>query len=308
MPDIEVPHVVATIPVGTGPVGVAADLHDRVFVANRGDGTVSVIDSGTGTVSGTLRVGAGPESVATDPQFGVCVANSADGTVTAIDKTNTVIATIALEGPPPSPFGPPAHSVGVAIDHFLARAYVAVRGHHRVAVIGIGGALPAVAHDFVDVPGPLGLAVGSPGHRVFVTQPDAGTVSVIDPSAHEAVASIPVRQHPAGVAVDPGRHRVHVANSGSGTVSSIDTATGEVDETEVGAEPFGVAVDTARGDVYVTRSDGVVAVIDAGSARVNATVPVGSRPEGVAFEPHSRRVYVANRGDGTVSAIGLPAG
>ncbi|WP_159392938.1 hypothetical protein [Streptomyces cyaneogriseus] len=41
---------------------------------------------------------------------------------------------------------------------------------------------------------------------------------------------------------------------------------------------------------------GTVSSIDTATGEVDET------------EPHSRRVHVANRGDGTVSAIGLPAG
>ncbi|WP_251065537.1 YncE family protein [Streptomyces sp. ISL-44] len=295
--------VVATIPVGTGPVGVAVDVHDHVFVTNSGDNTVLVIDALTNTVTATINVGLRPESVATDPQFGVYVANGGFGTVSVIDRFNTVIATINVGGPP-SILDPPSHVAGVAVDHFLSRAYVTSRSHHRVAVIGISGELSTVAPDFIDVHGPLGVAVDSANHRVYVTQPDLNTVSVIDAATNGIIATIPVRQHPMGISIDSQRRRAYVANSGFKTVSVIDIVTGAVADIEVGVRPIGVAVDS-RGDAYITHSDGTVKVIDAESSSVSATIPVGSQPEGVAFEPHSNRVYVANRGDGTVSAIDL---
>src|SRR5215204_2676507 len=93
--------VVDTVRVGSRPVGLAVDVHDRVFVTNSGDDTVSVIDSRTNTVTTTIGVGSRPESVATDPQFGVVVANADAGTVTAIDKSNTVKGTIQIRFPPP---------------------------------------------------------------------------------------------------------------------------------------------------------------------------------------------------------------
>ncbi|MEU6982950.1 YncE family protein [Streptomyces sp. NPDC046324] len=303
MSNSENPCVVATIPVGTGPVAVAADVHDHVFVTNSGQGTVSVIDAVTNTVTATINVGLRPESVATDPQFGVYVANGDMGTVSVIDRLNTVIATINVGGPP-SIFDPSSHEAGVAVDHFLSRAYVTSRSRHRVAAVGISGVIPTVAHDFIDVQGPLGVAVDPLNHRVYVTQPDFNTVSVIDAGTHGVVAAIPVRQHPMGIAVAPQSHRVYVANSGFKTVSVIDSVTGAAADVDVGVRPMGVAVDS-RGDAYVTISDGTVKVIDAGFNGVSATIPVGSQPEGVAFEPHSNRVYVANRGDGTVSAIDL---
>ena len=41
----------------------------------------------------------------------------------------------------------------------------------------------------------------------------------------------------------------------------------------------------------------------AGGYTVTATIPVGSRPDGVAVDPAARTVYVTNYGDGTVSVI-----
>jgi YVTN family beta-propeller protein len=291
-------RVVTTVPVGVRPVGVAVDVHDRVFVTNSGARTVSVIDSRTNTVSTTISVGLRPEGVATDPQVGVCVANGGNSTMTVINKSNVVIGTVGVEGP----LLPSLDMTGVAVDHQLGRAYVANRGSRRVWTIRISGALPPFAHDFVEVPDPLDVAVDPMSHRVYVTQPGLHTVSVIDPANGEVIRVIPVAERPAGIAVDAPRHRAYVAGSGSATVSVIDTATGGVTGTDVAAGPVDVAVDS-RGNAYVTQSDGTVTVIDAVSHGVSATIPVGSRPRGLAFEPHSDRVYVANSGDGTVSAI-----
>ncbi|MFD6969671.1 YncE family protein [Streptomyces sp. NPDC059979] len=293
-------RVVANIPVGAKPVGVAV-LHGRVFVTNSGANTVSVIDSSTNTVSATVNVGSRPESVATDPQFGVFVANGGDDTVSVIEGLNAVTATVSIEGLLTSP---PA--MGVAVDHHMSRAYVTHRGGFGVSVINLGGTLPPFAHRFFDVPGPLGVAVDSVRRLVFVTQPDFNTVSVIDPATNGVVAIIPVRQQPTGIVVDALRSRVYVANTGFNTVSVIGTGTGGVPEIDVAAGPVGVTVDS-RGDAYVTRLDGTVAVIDGTSSSVSATIPVGSQPQGLAVEPHSDRLYVANSGDGTVSVIDLAA-
>lgn len=300
----EKPCVVAKIPVGAKPVGVAVDVHDHVFVTNSGASTVSVINSVTNTVMATLNVGLRPESVATDPQFGVYVANGGNFTVSALDRFHALAATVVVGGPPGPP---PPDMLRVAVDHLMSRAYVANRGLDRVSIIGISSDPPALSLDFTEVEGPLGVAVDPVSHRVFVTRPDHNKVSVIDATTQGVIGSIPVGQHPTGIAIDTQRRRVYVANSGFKTVSVIDMATGGVAEIDVSASPTGVAVDS-RGAVYVTHSDSLVRVIDPGSAGVTARIPVGSQPQGLAFEPHSNRVYVANRGDGTVSAIDLDGG
>ncbi|MFE5590990.1 YncE family protein [Streptomyces sp. NPDC056549] len=234
-----------------------------------------------------------------DPQFGVYVANGGNFTVSALDRFHALIATIDVGGPPGLP---PPDMLRVAVDHLMSRAYVANRGLHRVSVIGISSDPPALSLDFTDVEGPLGVAVDPVSHRVFVTQPDHNTISVIDATTHDVVRSIPVGPHPTGIAIDSQKRRVYVANSGFRTVSVIDTTTGGVAEIDVGQSPTGVAVDS-HGAVYLSHPDGLVRVIDPGSAGVIARIPVGSQPQSLAFEPHSNRVYVANGGDGTVSAI-----
>ncbi|MFC9294925.1 YncE family protein [Streptomyces sp. NPDC057011] len=301
----ERPRVAATIPVGWKPVGVAVDVHDHVFVTNSGVSTVSVINSVTNAVSATLNVGLGPESVATDPQFGVYVANGGNFTVSALDRFHALAATINVGG---TPVVPPPDRLRVAVDHLRGLAYVANRGLDRVSIIRISSD-PPFSFEFIEVDGPLGVAVDPVSHRVFVTRPDHNKVSVIDTTTTthgDVIWNIPVGHHPTGIAIDSQKRRAYVANSGSNTVSVIDMTTGGVAGIDVGASPTGVAVDS-HGGVYATHPDGLVRVIDPGSASVIARIPVGSQPQGLVFEPHSNRIYVANCGDGTVSAIDLAA-
>ncbi|MEU4063953.1 YncE family protein [Streptomyces wedmorensis] len=299
----ELLHVGATIPVGVGPVGVAVDVHDQVFVTNSGSGTVSVVKSTTDTVTTTIGVGFGPVSVATDPQFGVFVANAGSSTVSVIDRFNHPVATLDLGGPS----GPPPGTVRVAVDHLPGRAYVTHHVGQRLSTIRTSANPPLVWPFAMEVQGPLGIAIDPVKHVAYVTQPDLGTVSVVDPVAEEVTGTFSVGHRPTGIAIDGQKRRAYVADSGFTTVSIIDMTTGAVHDVDVASHPVAVAVD-AKGNAYVSLSDGAVRVIDAESSSVSAAIPVGSKPEGLAVEPHSNRLYVANRGDGTVSVIDLAGG
>jgi len=111
--------VIATIPVGLAPFGVAVSpdgskvyiTHENIF------GTVSVIDTARTTVIATIPVGRLPLGVAVKPDGSkVYVASLADGIVSVIDTaTNTVSATI--------PVG--LSSVGVAVAPDGSKVYVA---------------------------------------------------------------------------------------------------------------------------------------------------------------------------------------
>lgn len=68
-----------------------------VYVSNNGNGTVSVVDTGSNTITGTITVGSSPKGIAVTPdgsQVWVCN-NVSAGSVSVIStSSNTVIATI----------------------------------------------------------------------------------------------------------------------------------------------------------------------------------------------------------------------
>ena len=78
----------------------------RVYVANNGSTTVSVIDATTNAVIATLVVGLNPTGIALNPTgTRVYVANFNSGTVSVVDAaTNTVIDTVSV-GRAPVAFG-----------------------------------------------------------------------------------------------------------------------------------------------------------------------------------------------------------
>ncbi|HMH52046.1 MAG TPA: IPTL-CTERM sorting domain-containing protein, partial [Candidatus Acidoferrum sp.] len=99
----------------------------RLYVANAGAGTVSVVDTATNVVIATVTVGSFPFGVAVNPTgTRVYVANGgAGGGVSVIDTaSNTVVATV----PVPS-------AAGIAITPNGARAYVADFAFNSVQVI-----------------------------------------------------------------------------------------------------------------------------------------------------------------------------
>ncbi|MBI3329253.1 MAG: YncE family protein [Nitrospinae bacterium] len=99
--------VVATVPAGTGPNGVAVHpAGTRVYVADFDIGKVSVIDTTSNTVLATVPVGTNPNGVAVHPAgTRIYVANQGSNSVSVIDTaTHTVIATVPV-GSHPRAFG-----------------------------------------------------------------------------------------------------------------------------------------------------------------------------------------------------------
>ncbi len=80
------PTLVATVPVGNDPYGVAVDAtDDLVYVSNYGDNTVSVIDGLSNTVRQTIPVGSNPQGVAFNPAgASAYIANGGSNTMSVI--------------------------------------------------------------------------------------------------------------------------------------------------------------------------------------------------------------------------------
>jgi len=79
-----------TIAVGVNPAGVAVDpAAHRAYVTNRGDDTVSVLDTTRNTVVATIPVGHAPVGVAVDPAAHRAYVANADGIVSVLGMNGT---------------------------------------------------------------------------------------------------------------------------------------------------------------------------------------------------------------------------
>jgi YVTN family beta-propeller protein len=177
--------VTATIPVGSGPGGVAVDSAARtVYVTNGGSGTVSVIDEVTGTVTATIAVGSDPGGVAVDAAARtVYVANFA-GTVSVIDEvTGAVTATIGVG----------SGSDAVAVDPAPRTVYVANFAGTVSVIDEATGTVTATVPVGAD---PLGVAVEPSTHTAYVTNGNARSVSVISAARPTPVTTVTSSRNP----------------------------------------------------------------------------------------------------------------
>jgi YVTN family beta-propeller protein len=229
--------------------------------------------------------------------------------------------------PPPSPHLVATVSVGIyplaaAVDPTTHTVYVVntlpvgAPGYGVPGTVSvIDGATNTVTSTLNVGVFPSAVAVDPTTHTVYVASLDG--VSVIDGTHSTVIADVPIGGFPAGVAVDAGTQTVYVLN-GNNTVSVIDERTNTVTATvTIGYGPFafggGVAVDPTTRTVYAAseNTEGSVApenastvtVIDGNTDEVMTKIAVGGNPSGVAVDPSSHTVYVANGLDNTLSVI-----
>ena len=67
-------------------------------------------------------------------------------------------------------------------------------------------------------------------------------------------------------------------------------------------EPSGLAIDRAQRRLFSVCGNGVMAVSDADSGRVLATLPIGAGVDGAAFDPATRLAFSSN-GEGTLTVV-----
>src|SRR5690349_15898235 len=121
------------------------------------------------------------------------------------------------------------------------RIFVANSESATVSVLRATPCLPAINGTAQVGKGPSGVAVGPNGTRVYVTNYDADSVSVLDPGTTTVVATITVGAKPFAIALNSSGTRAYVTNSGANTVSVLDLTTNSVAATiTVGASPLGV--------------------------------------------------------------------
>ncbi len=166
-------------------------------------------------------------------------------------------------------------------------------------------------------------ACGSPQSpsRVIVSNENAGTVTILDPTAGTLVGTVEVGKRPRGMRVSADGKTLYVALSGSPKAGpGVDESTlppadrsadgiGVVDLTTLallrtipsGQDPE--SFDLA-GDVLVVSNEETseASIVDLGQRRIRAHVGVGGEPEGVKTAPDGL-VWVTSEADHTVSVI-----
>ena len=210
------------IKVGAGPTGIAySKINELMYVTNRDDGTVSVIDTGANRVIDTnpntpeidpIRVGELPQGIAYDNQRKkIYVTNSGDGTVSVMDTiTNTVTKSINNVGD---------GLRGIAYDPVNKRMYVTNPRDGNVSVIDTITNTVTKSINVGD--GLRGIAYDPEKKMMYVTNAVDNNVSVIDTATISVIGSVLVGDKPEYIAYDQVNKRMYVTNSSDGTVSPI---------------------------------------------------------------------------------------
>ncbi len=259
--------VLTTVPTAGFHTGMDVDpVEHRVYVAQQFAGRVLAIDGVTASVVTDLPIPGLIHTigdVAVNPathRLYVVRANNNDVAVMDL-TTNSFVGAVAI----PAPVG--QDLIDLAVDAGSNRIYATNRHSDLTVIDG--------ASNTVLLTVPLGsdsvrfVAIHPGNHRLYITNTDANTVTVLDgapgsPTEYSVLATIPVETSPIGVAVNPVTGRIYVANHDRNTVSVIDGATNAVVATvPVSSGPASIGLVPGLSRIYVGHETGhAVTVIE----------------------------------------------
>ncbi|PPF86150.1 hypothetical protein C5B96_05295 [Subtercola sp. Z020] len=290
---------------------VAVDtVKNLVYTTNPDEGTVTIIDGATSKPVGEpIDVGPAP--------WGIAV-NSVTHKAYVTDSENGSVSVISGDKPAVTAVVPVESTLyGVAVDEL--RNLVQVVGYEEesgpfndfVFAATLEGVGDTVVNSRLISQAPAlngggGVAVDSASDTVYVVFPESGEVMTLSSALLTVEQLVAIPKGSKNVAVDSALGLAYIPNPNDHSVTIIDK-TGKLVETvfDVSASPFAVAVDEVTQSVFVTDAAGrSVSVLDAAThALVGAPVEVGLHPSGIAFDRLRSRIWVANQGDSTVTAV-----
>jgi YVTN family beta-propeller protein len=276
--DLMTKQVVATIPIGGAPAGIAMAADGRrAYVTSPEGKFVSVIDNEARQVVAKIAV-EGPLGIAVDPIGAfVYVADFFSARLVKIDpRSNTIIATLGVGAAP----------CGIVVTPDGGTIVVADRDDDQISIID---AKTFTRRATVKVgKHPFGLAVDSAGKYVYTANVEGDDVSAVDLEVLRLVGSAAVGKRPYGIALAKGRG--FTTDQYGGTVSVFDLASLQpLKRIPVGDYPEGIEASADGRTIYVTNwFSNELWVVDAGELIVVAKIAVGDGPR--AFGMFLRRV------------------
>lgn len=153
-----------------------------------------------------------------------------------------------------------------------------------------------------------GIVFDPASKRVFTFNGRTGTATVID-AARAGTRGI------SGLTIDLGGRPEFAVADGAGHIYNnladqnlllqIDSRSRTILNRwplEPGESPSGMAIDTQHRRLFVGCRNKLMAILDADTGKVVATVPIGEDVDDIAFDPETQLAFAAN-GDGTLSVV-----
>lgn len=217
--------------------------------------------------------------------------NEGAGSVTVVPAATGAMHTVPVGREP----------IAIAVNSITNKIYIANNGSASISVID--GTSDTVTATVASAPLPYTLAVDETTNTAYVTHTYSGSVTVIDGVSNSA-REIKVGDADA-IALDSRTGTVFLSTYEDPSIRMVDETTGAVTRADVGPHIWGMVFDQPSATLFLahTASAEVVALDE--KTHAIRTLPVGRIPCALAINPITRRLYVVNYGDQTLSVLDL---
>ena len=152
------------------------------------------------------------------------------------------------------------------------------------------------------------IAVNPVTNRLYVTNYDSNTVSVIDGATNAVVTNVPVGARPTWIAANPETNKIYVSNAGAGTsgpsLMVMSGASNAITSTLIVGDVGWTAINEITNKTYVVRygqADEVNIILD--ERYVNTAATRSYQPVSIALNPYTNILYIVHQATGDVVAI-----
>ncbi len=185
---------------------------DRLFVANRRDGTLRVLAATRLTTLATVRLGADADNLRRDADGRIWV-GWGDGALTAVDPDGRRLAEVPLG----------AHPESFQLERNGRRIFVNLPDSHRVAVVDRDKAAVVASWTTGTASANFPMALDEPDRRLFVVCRTPARLVALDTDSGRIAAELPTVGDADDVFYDAAARRLYVSG-GEGRVAVVQQA------------------------------------------------------------------------------------
>jgi DNA-binding beta-propeller fold protein YncE len=278
--------------IGDAPEGIVADPETGlVAVGFRNPDKLALIDGSSGEVIQNVDLPASPRHLQLAAPGGPVLvpAESAD-TLVQVDLLKGEITSETSVGTSP-------HDASFAPN---GRIFVGNEFGDSVSVIEGDREVEKIE----DVSQPGGVATTNDG-LVGIVSVRGLTLEVFDASTLDSLGSADAGEGPTHVVADVEDHFYVTDTSGDAIlVYEARPEPKQIDSISLSGSPYGIAIDTVRGHLWVTTEDQVIQyALEGGTLRELARYPAVGKPNTIAVDTASGRVFVAGKENGELQVL-----